>query len=160
MSERYRVPKYKTQVEIQFAPGRVERFLLFLAEYAEHRLGPERADDVLNGGCEFLAVQTLDGAIGFVRRSSIALVTLGKEEDVGELLGGFDPVAADLDIEVPLRIVLDDGTTLEGITRYQLPEASSRVLDFLNSAEPFIPLRHGGRLSLVNKQRIANVVLR
>lgn len=159
MSERYRVPKYKTQVEIQFSPGRVERFSLFLAEFAERRLGPERADDVLNGDREFLAVETPEGQIGFVRRSSIAIVTLGKEEDIDELLGGFDPVAADLDIEVPLRVVLDDGTRLEGVTRYQLPEANSRVLDFLNAAEPFIPLRHDGRISLVNKQRIANVVL-
>lgn len=159
MSERYRVPKYKTQVEIQFAPGRVERFSLFLAEFAERRLGPERADDVLNGDSEFLAVETAEGAIGFVRRSSIAIVTLGKDEDIDELLGAFDPVAADLDIEVRLRIALDDGTQLEGSTRYQLPEASSRVLDFLNGPEPFIPFRHEGRLSLVNKRRIANVVL-
>jgi hypothetical protein len=159
VSERYRVPKFKTQVEIQFAAGRVARVGLFLAEFSDHRLGPERADDVLNGDREFLAIENEAGEIGIVRRSAIAVVTLGKDEDIDELLGDFDPVAADLDIEVSLRITFDDGSELAGRTRYQRPEASSRLVDFLNDSPPFIPLRHDGRLSLVNKQRIASATL-
>jgi hypothetical protein len=159
LSERYRVPKYKTQVEIRYAEGQVRRVGLFLAEFSDHRLGPERADDVLNGERDFLAIESESGEIGFVRRHAIALVTLGKEEDADELLGAFDPIAADLDTQVSLCITLRDGTELTGQTRYQQPEAHSRLVDFLNAAPAFIPLRHDGRLSLVNKQHISSVML-
>jgi hypothetical protein len=160
VADRYRVPKNRAQIQVEFTPGTSETFFLFLAEFSERRRGPERAEDVLNGNLDFVAVQNDRGETSFLRCSSVAIVTLGKEGELVDGTAGADPLAADFDIEVPVALLLDDGTRLEGVTRYQLPEANARINDFLNGSEPFMALFHDGRISLVNKLRIRRVELR
>ena len=156
--ERYRVPKHKVQVRIRSAWGQEEDVSLFLADLAEEHHGPERPADVFRGGAEFCVAESASGEVMFLHRRSVSIVTIALEDELDEALGGTDPVAADLDTESAITVVLTDGLTLTGITRYQLPEARSRLQDFLNSPEPFLPLYRGEEFVLINKAHIARVL--
>jgi hypothetical protein len=47
---------------------------------------------------------------------------------------------------------------LEGELLLDMPEHRLRVIDYLNRSEPFLALREGGVLHLVQKERITRVL--
>lgn len=159
MSERYRIPKFKVRVEIRTLRGSSEEVSIFLSQRAESHAGPERPLDMLNGDAEFIVVELASGEVGFLRRSSLSVVTMPVGETC-DALAEPEPLAADLFDEAMLRLVLEDGSELEGLTRYELPEQSCRVQDFFNGSELFVTLIHDGRVSFVNKGCIARVLPR
>lgn len=156
--ERYRIPKHKVRVRIRSAWGQEEGHVLFLADFAEEHHGPERPGDLFRGGVDFCVAESASGEVMFLHRRSVSIVTIALEDELDEALAGGDPVAADLDIEQPITVVLTDGLTMAGVTRYQLPEAHARLQDFLNSSEPFLPLYRGEEIVLINKAHIARVL--
>lgn len=155
--ERYRVPKHKMRVRIRTADGREENISLFLSDFAEDHVGSERPSDLFRAGAVFFVAEDESGKVVFVRGGNLSLVTIPLEDDIGDGLAGGNPVAGDLYTECAIRVVLEDGLELTGVTRYQLPEAQARLQDFLNSAEPFIPLYQGEEVVLINKSRVARV---
>lgn len=157
--ERYRIPKHRVRVRIRTVPrGEEEDVSLFLSDLAEGHLGPERPGDLFRGGAEFCVAETGNGEVMFLHRRSVSLVTIALEDELDEGLAGGDPVAADLDTAAAITVALTDGLELTGVTRYQLPEAHSRLQDFLNAPEPFLPLHRGDEIVLVNKAHIARVL--
>ena len=155
--ERYRVPKHKVRVRIRSAQGQEEDVFLFLADFAEDHMGSERPGDLFRGGVDFCVAESESGEILFLHRGNLSFVKISLEDELDEGLAGGDPVAADLDTERAITVVLVDGFALTGITRYQLPEAHARLQDFLNTSEPFLPLYQGEQIVLINKSRIARV---
>ena len=160
MSERYRVPKLKISVEICTIPGCVEKVFLFLGESADAHAGPECALDLLNDDNEFLVVSSQAGEVSFLHRGSVSMVTLMLDGPRAQLTAGIRPLAADLCTEAAIGVVLEDGTVVEGVARYELPHASCRIQDFLNCQDRFLPLYRDDRVSFVNKQRIVRVIPR
>jgi hypothetical protein len=158
VSHVYRVPKHKLPVELVSAGGLEERGFLFRSEHAEVHSGPERAIDLLNGESEFIVFEDERSQVNFLSRNSVALVTLVSDASGSDPITELEPLEADLDIQATVRILLEDGISLEGVTRYQLPAEHSRVLDFLNTDSRFLPLVHDGRVSFVNKTRIVRVM--
>lgn len=156
--ERYRVPKHRVRVRIRSAQGREEDVFLFLADFAEGHIGPERPGDLFRGGIEFCVAENESGEVIFLHCRSVSTVTIALEDELEEGLAGGDPVAADLDTERAITVVLADGLALTGVTRYQLPEANRRLQDFLNSPEPFLPIYQGEEIILINKAHIARVL--
>jgi hypothetical protein len=57
-----------------------------------------------------------------------------------------------------VEITLTDGTTLRGAVFFVLPHARSRLLDYLNDAQPFVRLAEPSRVALINKRHIARVI--
>jgi hypothetical protein len=157
MSDLYRVPKRKLLVQVRTSGDVQESVWVFLAEYADGRAGAERPVDLFNGSEDFLVVETADGKVAFLHRGSLSLAIIDLQDVLSEELAGADLVAADLDIQERICVVLDDGLELEGVTRYQLPGARARLKDHLNASEPFLPLYQGDRVCLINKARIARV---
>lgn len=155
--ERYRVPKHKTPVRIRTADGREESVSLFLSDFAEDHVGSERPTDLFRGSMAFFVAESERGEVVFLRTGHLSLVTIAAEHEFADDLAGGDSETGDLDTERAIRVVLEDGFELTGITRYQLPEAQARLQDFLNAAEPFLPLYQGEELVLINKSRIARV---
>ncbi len=161
MSESYRIPKSKLAVEILCASSQAaQRGFLFLGAGADGHVGPERALDLLNGEEEFLVLEDEAGGVSLLQRGALSRVTLAADDACTDPKCAADPSTADLDVEAHIRLILEDGSELEGATRYQLPVERRRIQDFLNAPGSFIPLYHGGRLSLVNKRRIARVIPR
>ena len=160
MSERYRVPKRKVSVKIRTTKGDEETISLFLSLCAEDHAGPEQPSDYFNGPSEFLVAEQEDGAMVFLRRGSLSVVTLELDDELAELLAGADLVAGDLAIEKEIKLEFQDGLVLEGTTRFQRPDAQARIQDHLNDSEPFLLLYCGDRVHLVNKACVARVTAR
>jgi hypothetical protein len=157
MSELYRVPKHRLPVRLRTREDAWESVHVFLSECADGHAGTEQPEDLFNGRDEFLVVETGDGEVAFLHRAGVSLVEIDLEAILGEERAGADLLAGDLAIEERIRVLLDDGLELEGITRYQRPHAAARLKEHLNAEDPFLPLHRGDRLCLVNKARIARV---
>lgn len=87
----------------------------------------------------------VDSSIRLMAKASIATLTVGFVlPEIQELdeLGARD---------VPLRIRLRDGRSLEGTAAILLPELRGRPLDFLNLSERFFALCAAGGTVVVNK---------
>lgn len=161
MSERYRVPKRKVAAEIRTARDTFRAFL-FLGECAEHHSGPERPSELLNTAPAFLPVEDESGGFVFLRRDSPVTVTVSRKDEWPDEWATVEEIASDLETAVRIAVILESGGTLEGTVHFQLPEDHSRLQDFLNGSGLFFALAHdeGDRVSLVNKQRVARVLLR
>lgn len=157
MSDLYRVPKRKLSVRVRTSGDVQESVCVFLSECADGHAGTERPVDLFNGSKDFLVVETSEGEVAFLQRGSLSLVIIDLDGGLDEELAGANLTAGDLDIQERIRVLLDDGLELEGVTRYQLPDGTARLKEHLNGAEPFIPLYQGDRVCLINKARIARV---
>ena len=157
MSDRYRVPKRKTPMRIRFAPNREEVISIFLAKVSANHAGPEKPLEFFNGSDEFIAAEAQAGNIVFIRRESIDVVTIDFDGELEGIAVGTSPIGTDLDIKESIAVEFADGLVLEGVTHYQLPEANSRLGDFLNGPPLFLPLYQSDCMHLLNKRRIARV---
>ena len=60
--------------------------------------------------------------------------------------------------EHEVEVMLVDGQKLRGLIAYVLPEAHSRLTDYLNNSAPaFFPVLEGEKVALVNKRHVAYV---
>lgn len=61
--------------------------------------------------------------------------------------------------ELEIQLELSGGVRLSGRVAFTMPEGRSRLLDFLNAAPRFLPLRRDdGRVTFVNRDRIVRVI--
>lgn len=154
MSDSYRVPKRPVCVQVRTAQQAEESVTLFLGERAESHAGPERPIDLLNGPHEFMPMARESGQVRLVSRGQIVLVSVPAKLDCpGPGASWNDPH----DTVAKVAVVLDDGTQLEGKLRYQLPDASRRLQDYLNQEAPFLALHRCEGVVLVNKRYVAHV---
>ncbi|HUJ28335.1 MAG TPA: hypothetical protein VLW85_20070 [Myxococcales bacterium] len=150
MSDELRVPKRRARVEVQLSDGAALQLTVFLAEFASGHGGHERLSDLLNAPGDFLpALDAATDAVQFVNRASIAAATVSREWETNDELAGVE--------EHELELSLLDGAALRGKVRFVLPPGHSRLLDFLNEAQPFIRLEHSDKVTLVNKRHIARI---
>ncbi len=150
MTDELRVPKRRVQVEVLLAGGGVRQVTVFLADFASGHTGPERLSDLLIAHEEFVpAVDVTSDAMTFLGRHSIAAARVAREWEHTDLEGGE---------RHEVELTLTDGTQLRGAVSFVLPPERSRLLDYLNDAQPFIRLAEGDRVALVNKRHVARVV--
>jgi hypothetical protein len=149
-----RVPKRRVAAEVLLPGGAVRRIALFLAEAASHHAGPERPNDLLNGGDDFIPAFDEDGQVmSFLHRAGVAAVRVARELEVDD--DGGLTLPTELDVEV----LLGSGTALRGLVSYLRPPDHARLVDFLNEPEPFFRLIEGSSIALVNKRHVSRVVL-
>lgn len=127
---------------------------IYLAERAERHSGIECPSDLLNGGDEFIPSTDFEERILIFRRSAVLVLTVNAKHE-GEL--GEGPAGEGDRVVQVVRLWLEDGTSVTGELTYWRPEGQRRVQDFLNTAEPFIALRDGDVVHLVNRHRISSV---
>lgn len=58
-----------------------------------------------------------------------------------------------------VRVRTVDGGTFEGVLAIEMPDAFNRASDYLNGDDLFFPLRMPGGMRLVNKLRVADVLV-
>ncbi|HZI06906.1 MAG TPA: hypothetical protein VEZ71_22975 [Archangium sp.] len=126
---------------------------VFLAEAAPGHTGGERLSDLLNNsGSLFIpAVDADTEAMTFVHCENLALARVAAE---------LEPNVVDqftIPTEHEVEVTMMDGQKLRGLITYVLPEAHSRLTDYLNNAPAFIPLLEGEKVALINKRHVAYV---
>src|SRR5438309_999819 len=107
------VPKHKVPVEMVLTDGRELRLELFLADFAQAHVGPERVSDLLIAEGEFLpAGEPSTGAFCLVNRQSVLFLRVDRalEEDATDA-----PVTP---IEHQVDLFFSNGNRLRGLTRY------------------------------------------
>jgi len=148
----FRVPTVALAAEVFCDDGRQFQGRIFLPASASSHTGVMRAEEWMNEPSRFFPLLP-DGVSSpvILNKREILVVTV--------------PSSADRDIvldEIHLRqrqvAVECGGLRLEGTLLIDMPEASQRVLDYLNRPEAFLTLRQGDRHHLVCKARITRVV--
>jgi hypothetical protein len=153
MLESLSIPKRRVAAQFVLPGGASRAVAVFLAEAAAGRSGGERLSDLLNNsGSQFIpAVDAATDAMMFVQGANLALARVSAE---------LEPNVVDqftIPTEHEVEVILVDGQQLRGLITYVLPEAHSRLTDYLNSAPPFIPLMEGEQVALINKRHVAYV---
>jgi hypothetical protein len=147
MSEELRVPKRNVQVELLIPGGGARHVTVFLAEFAPTHSGPERLSDLLNAGDDFLpALDAATGVTTFIGRHTIAAARVAPE---------WEPADQPEGERHELEIVLTDGTAMRGSVSFAPTPGRTRVLDYLNEAQPFLRLAEPERVALIHKRHIA-----
>jgi hypothetical protein len=153
MSDELTVPKRRVQVEVLIPGGGARQVIVFLAEFAQTHSGPERLSDLLNAQAEFVpALDVATDTMMFLGRHSIAAARVAHEWELGE--------QPEEGAQHEVEIALTDGTPLRGSVFFLLPHARSRLLDYLNDAQPFVRLAEPEKIALINKRHIARVTPR
>lgn len=153
MLESLSVPKRRVAAQFVLPGGASRDVAVFLAEAAPGHTGGERLSDLLNNsGAQFIpALDAETNTMTFVHCENLALARVAAEHEPNVV----DQFTIPTEHEVEVRLV--DGQKLHGLITYVLPEAHSRLTDYLNSAPPFIPVLEGERVALVNKRHVAYV---
>ncbi|HLL48821.1 MAG TPA: hypothetical protein VK399_19125 [Longimicrobiaceae bacterium] len=153
MLESLSIPKRRVAAQFVLPGGASRAVAVFLAEAAPGHSGGERLSDLLNNsGSQFIpAIDAETEAMTFVQceNLSLARVDAALEPNV------VDQFTIPTEHEVEVRLM--DGQKLRGLITYVLPEAHSRLTDYLNNAPPFIPLLEGEKVALINKRHVAYV---
>ncbi|HEX5747404.1 MAG TPA: hypothetical protein VFZ09_14260 [Archangium sp.] len=154
MLESLSVPKRRVAAQFVLPGGASRNVAVFLAEAAPGHTGGERLSDLLNGsGSLFIpAVDADTDAMTFVHCENLALARVAAE---------LEPNVVDqftIPTEHEVEVTMMDGQKLRGLITYVLPEAHSRLTDYLNNSAPaFFPVLEGEQVALVNKRHVAYV---
>jgi hypothetical protein len=145
-----RVPTISLPAELVFADGSNLRGNLFLPAASAVHGGPTSPREHLNAAGEFLA---------FLPDEVSVPVILNK----AELLAlSFEAAALPADDDPAFferKVVLEcGGRRIEGALSIDAMQGQSRVLDYLNRADRFLPVRDESRDYLVNRLRISRVI--
>jgi hypothetical protein len=134
--------------EVTCLDGRVFRGRIFVPASSSLHEGPMRAEEWMNGGGQFFPflpdeVDTPE----LLNKKEVLVVSI--KGDVGE----HDAV------DIARRVVVECGARrLEGTVLIDMPTHNSRVLDYLNRPDPFLPLYDVDQIHLVQKHNITRVL--
>jgi hypothetical protein len=144
-----RVPTVTLDVEIVCANGTWFVGRIFMPAASSHHSGPMRPDEWMNDGAPFFP---------FLPANLSTAVILNKADVVVlSVLAGSD-IAADVP-DLPRRRVQVEcrDRVVGGIVVIDMPEGHRRVLDYLNTSDPFLIVYDGDREHLIRKARITRV---
>jgi hypothetical protein len=148
-----RIPKRRSEIEVTFADGSVRKVAVFLAEQASRHGGEERVRDLLESSADFVPGIDREGDnVAFFAKESIAVVRTDEPP--------WERDEVNLPVEHEVEVWLRGGTVLRGFLSYVLPADSSRPIDYLNGSSRFFTLIEEGRVALVHKTHVLEVVLR
>lgn len=144
--ESLRVPTLTLDVEIRYFDERPLHGHIFVPAYAQNHDGPERVEEWMNRSAEFFP---------FRREGQRRAALLNKRYVV---VLSADVTGEELPPGIERGVVVECGTLrLHGSVYIDMPEHSSRLLDWANRGEPFLVLYDGTRKHLVRKSRITSL---
>ena len=157
MSKEYAVPKREVAAELTMSGHRPIMVTLFLSYGAERHDGYERPSDLLNSSAIFLPVRVKADGFVFIRRQSILVLSVRFEDEHDE--EGAEELAASQATTTNITVTMEDGSTVNGLIRYILPEGQRRLQNYLNTVDEFIRLEDRDMVRFLNKHRIVQVSL-
>lgn len=147
-----RVPKRRLVAEAMLANGSRLNVALYLSGNCPQHSGAERLSDLLANSPRFLPADDLaTGRTCFLGRDALYALRVPASAEVG------GAVETELPVEYEVEVLLSNGERLSGAVSYVLPPESARLLDFLNTPEPFLRLYDGTDVVFVNKHHVALV---
>ena len=148
-----RVPTTALEAEVLCADGRTFRGQIFVPDVAVTHRGHMRPAEWMNEAASFFPFLPVEGPSAFLlNRSEVLVVTVSAESD------------ADLDDPTENRglrrlvVVECRDRRFEGEIIIDMPAHLSRVLDYLNSPDPFLIMREASRHHFIRKARITRVI--
>lgn len=151
----YRIPMNRLPVVLRLSDGTQKRADIFLHTTSDTHSGAETADEFLNSARAFIPCLLTETSDPFLCNKE-TIVSMGEIEDGPYVLReeGSEPTAIHR-----VRVRLSGGVTAEGDLHVYLPAENCRVSDFLNSSEPFFPIRTApGRVTYVHRKFVDEVV--
>jgi hypothetical protein len=126
----FRIEKRRAEAELTLATGTTVRGCFFLSGSSASRTGPERVADLLNAETGFFPFELHAGATPqtvLYNRTQLLFVTLLEE-----------PVESKLETkERAVRILLSNGSAVEGQVRVYRPIGRDRLSDYARAPEAF-----------------------
>jgi len=153
LQQQYAVPKHKFEADIEFHGDSTLHLTLFLGESAAGHLGPERPVDLLNAETPFMPALDSKGNLILVNSESIKTVSI-RDADAGD---DREELALEEAVSMRVEVLLRDGARVTGTVRYLLPEAQSRLQDYLNRNGRFIPVRRRATTVFINRRFVTRV---
>lgn len=150
-----RVPKLRVKARARLRGQEPRTVVLHLGERAALHSGPERPSDLLAGSCDFLPVGGPQGRVLFLSTHAIDVLTVPAGLEADPAVEVEDGSGSSVAVERDITVHLDDGSEVEGHIRFLPPPGRARLLDFLNGPAPFLPVREGELVHLVNKSRVS-----
>lgn len=158
MTEGYRVPKHRVPAEVVLAGQPPREIELFLAERAERHTGRQRPSDLLASDEPFFPVRAGASGHELLRRSAVLVLSVRARDELDPAPPESEGPAEEGAERREVFLQMEDGTEVRGSITYLGPSGSRRLQDYLNRAEPFVRVRDGDLIRLVNTARIARAV--
>jgi hypothetical protein len=152
MMDPLRVPKRRTQIDVTFADGSARKVAVFLSEQASRHGGQERVRDLCESTSDFIPCFDRDGdKVAMLALDSVAVVRTDEPP--------WERDEVNLPLEYEVEVWLRGGVKLRGLLSYVLPSEAARPIDYLNGSSRFFTLIEDGRVALVHKRHVLEVVL-
>ena len=148
-----RVPTRALEAEVLCADGRTFRGRVFVPDVASTHRGPMRPAEWMNERASFFPfLPEKESASFLLCRSEVIAFTVSADANVDP----DDPEGAG---GLRRRVIVEcRDRRFEGDIVIDMPSHQSRVLDYLNGADPFLIVRDGDRHHLIRKERITRVM--
>ena len=145
----YQVPRREVQATVVLDDGRTLECTLFTAVSSPEG-GPQRVLDRLNDSAEEFVPVSCDEDRFLVSKPGILTVQITQPDEL-------EAMETDAGREAPVRLSLAGGINLVGRFRIVMPPERSRVIDYLNESDRFVPLFGEDRVTLVQRRYIVTV---
>lgn len=117
----------------------------FVSKGSPNHPGIESISELLSNDKDFLPFELMDGEVVILRKKNIVLIQVQQDEHFRE----------DLHLrQIPVRMRLLSGETMEGTIFSDLPENQPRLSDFLNAGHKFFYLKADGLNFFVSSRYI------
>jgi hypothetical protein len=156
LPENRRIPTIQIRAEVIIVHRKAASYKLFLTNSKSNE-GCERPSEMLNGSRAFLPAVDDEGGIVFLPVDSIIMLSMPASWEyrhVGAPLitrDGSQLMTAELNID------LSDAAHIYGTIQYLAPDGRTRIQDYLNRAERFIPLLQADTVVFVNKRHVTRI---
>lgn len=154
MSE-FRVEKRRAEAALTLTTGATVRGCFFLAGSSAAHTGPERVADLLNAEAGFFPFELNAGSAPYTvlyNRSQLVLVSLLEETTEARLDPGYS-VATEREV----RILLSNGSLVEGCVRVYRPPGRDRLSDYARAPELFRYVETEDGTVIVNADHIVEL---
>jgi len=150
-----RVPTRRVEVEIVFANGSTDHGSFYLTDspYADH--AAKELAEFLNDEREFVPFSSDDSHVGLsliCKRHFLRVRAQNMDAD-SLMSPGVEPT----DDDPPCVVLFDDETRLTGRAVHEVPVASSRLVDKVNQAPPFLAFLTSSGLEFLQVAHIVRI---
>jgi hypothetical protein len=152
-----RIEKHRVEATVTLSDGRIMQGCVFVCEFNATHTGPESVKDLMNDGPGFFPLEVNEPAgttIRLLNRTHVLFVTLSSDSELKQAPG------ADVAIRRPVRLILDNGTRLDGYVPVSRPRGRDRLSDHTRWSESFWYLDVPPTTVIVNASRVIELLER
>lgn len=143
-----RISVRSCQVDLMLANGTSLSGDIFLQLYGEHSTGPQRVDEILNGDDNFIPIQ-VEGAIELVNLEQVISLRTSYNSEWFALLT--------LGVKHSVWVEPLHGSAFDATIYANRPNGKTRVKDFLNQPDRFLPFLCDDQVIFLARTKIVRV---